>query len=117
MKRVHVNRREFRDAFKLHRAFRESEPTIAKVIRAPRVPSALMVLGTLESVSYRTTHEGRVHLYTHQFAEGSRPLLAAGPRKNQLFVVQGRYHVTDRGIVDLDARGKEIDDNHGELLE
>lgn len=109
-------KKEFRDAFKLHKDFRESTPTRAKVIRPPRMPKALMVLGTCEFIGYRTTHDGKVHLYKHDFAPGSRPLLAAGPRRNQLFLIQGRYHVTERGIVDLDSHGHEIDDAHGELL-
>lgn len=109
-------RREFRDAFKLHRDFREAPPTRAKVIKAPKIPRALMVLGTCEFIGYRTTHNGKVNLYKHDFAAGSRPLLAAGPRKNQLFLIGGRYHVTERGIVDLDAKGREIDDAHGEFL-
>ena len=116
MKRPVFKKREFRDAFKLHREFREATPTHARVVKAPKTPSVL-VLGTLESVKYRTTHKGAVHLYEHEFAPGSRPLLAAGPRRNQLYVIEGRYHVTERGIVDIDSKGREIDDPaHGHVI-
>lgn len=116
MNKYSVNRKEFRGAFKLHEQFRETKPTRTKKVKID-VPSALMLMGTVESICYRTTHKGVAHLYKHDFAPGSRPFLAAGAKKNQLFLVDGRYHVTDRGIVDLDARGKEIDDAaHGTFI-
>ncbi len=77
-----------------------------------------MVQGTVEAILYRTTHKGEAVLYKHDFAAGSRPFLAAGPRRNQLFLIGGRYHVTDRGIVDLDSHGREIEDHvHGETID
>lgn len=111
--------KDFSGAFKLHKAFREPLKTDRVKVRKMKVdiPSALMVQGTVESISYRTTHAGKVVLYKHDFAAGSRPFLASGPRKNQVFLVGGRYHVTDRGIVDLDANGDEIEDHvHGEVI-
>lgn len=76
-----------------------------------------MVMGQVEFIGYRTTHGSTLVLYKHDFAPGSRPQLAAGPKRNQLFLVGGRYRVTDRGIVDLDAKNREIDDPaHGEDL-
>lgn len=118
MPQYRFNRRDFRAAFQLHEKFREAKPTRARVVRAPKVPSVLMVLGTCEFIAYRTTHKGKAHFYRHDFAPGSRPLLAAGPKRNQLFLVQGRYHVTERGIVDLDANGEEIDEPlHGVELQ
>lgn len=109
-------KKEFRDAFKLHTDFREAPVTRAMKTRIV-VPKALTVMGHLEFVGYRTTHGRKAQTYKHTFAPGSRPLLCAGPRRNQLFLVGGRYHVTDRGIVDLDAHGHEIDDAHGEILD
>lgn len=109
--------RDFSGAFKLHEKFREEIPKRAKAVKFD-VPKVVMVMGTLESVEYTTTHKGKVHKYRHDFASGSRPFLAAGPKKNQLFIVGGCYHVTDRGIVDLDTHGKELlDPTHGEPLE
>lgn len=65
-------------------------------------------MGSVEFIGYVTTHQGRIHLYIHEFAAGSRPLITAGPRPNQLVLVGGRYKVTSRGIVDLDKRGKPV---------
>lgn len=108
--------KEFRGAFKLAEEFREKTPTRVKRI-SYRVPSALMIMGHIEFIGYRTTHGGELVLYKHEFSPGSRPHLAAGSKRNQLFIVGGRYRVTDRGIVDLDARGRELDNpEHGEDL-
>lgn len=107
------SKKDFRGAFKLHSDFRELPPKRAVKLNV-RVPKALMSMGHVEAICYRTTHGRKTTLYKHDFAPGSRPLLAAGPKRNQLFILGGRYHVTDRGIVDLDVSGAEIDDpGHG----
>lgn len=111
------SKKDFRGAFKLHTAFRELPPNKA-VKTQVRIPKALMAMGHVEAICYRTTHGKKSVLYKHDFAPGSRPLLSAGPQPNQLFLLGGHYHVTDRGIVDLDAQGREIDDpDHGEELD
>jgi hypothetical protein len=66
-------------------------------------------MGVCEFIGYMTTHQGRPALYVHHFAPGSRPAMYAGTRRNELYLVGGRFHVTGRGITDLDARGREID--------
>lgn len=111
------SKKDFRGAFKLHEAFRELPPTKSVKLKV-NLPKALMSMGHVEAICYRTTHGKKSVLYKHDFAPGSRPVLAAGPKRNQLFLLAGRYHVTERGIVDLDAHGREIDDpEHGEELD
>jgi len=106
-------KKDFSGAFKLHSDFRELKPTRALKMNV-RVPKALMAMGHVEAIAYRTKHGQKMVLYAHEFAAGSRPLLAAGPKRNELFLLGGRYHVTERGIVDLDAHGREIDEpQHG----
>jgi hypothetical protein len=102
--------REQREAIELVRGFREKEPR--RMIKLDvDIPRAVAIMGPLEFVGYRTTHGRRSVLYRHDFAAGSRPFLCSGPHENQLFVLGGRYHVTERGIVDLSASGLEIDDD------
>lgn len=101
--------RDERAAVELFRGFREREPERAQVIDLD-IPDALMVMGYAEFIGYRTTHARQGALYRHDFASGSRPLLCAGAEPGQLFLIGGRFHVTERGIVDLTARGQEIDD-------
>jgi hypothetical protein len=96
-------------AAKLYTGFREKAPRTAKSVTV-KLPKAVMVMGYLEALEYGTTMAGKARRFRHKFAAGSRALLCAGPDKNQLFIIGGRFHVTDRGIVDLTAKGKELED-------
>lgn len=100
---------EVRRAKRLYESFRESPARRARVVRI-RLPKAAAVVGQVRAIEYDTTHGGRVTLYRHDFARGSGPLLVAGTRDGQLYLVEGRYHFTARGIVDKDAAGREIED-------
>jgi hypothetical protein len=104
-----VSSRELKRAAKLYRDFREETPRRAKTVRVT-LPKVAMIMGHVRAIEYDTTHAGKTHLYKHTFAAGSRPLLVAGTRNGQLYLIGGRYHVTDRGIVDLDSAHREIDD-------
>lgn len=99
---------DLRRAIGLYRAFRESEPKRARRVHM-RLPKAVARVGTVEFIGYMTTHHGRVTLYVHDFAPGSRPALYAGTHRNQLYMFGGRFKVTGRGITDMDSRGRETD--------
>lgn len=101
---------DLRRATKLYKAFRETAPrnTRRVTVRVPK-GKALARMGVCEFIGYMTTHQGRPALYVHHFAPGSRPAMYAGTSRNELYLVGGRFHVTGRGITDLDARGREID--------
>ena len=98
-----------RKAKKLYESFREKTATRARRINL-KLPRAVMVMGYCSAIEYETTHGTKMRAYRHKFAKGSRPLLCAGPGKSQLFLIGGRFHVTDRGIVDLTPKGRELDD-------
>ncbi len=95
-------KRDLARAKRLYEDFREERPKRARVIRV-KLPKVAMIMGTLRAIEYDTTHGGKTHLYKHTFAPGSRPLLVAASGRGKLFLVGGRYHVTARGVVDLDA--------------
>jgi len=99
---------DIKRAARLHRAFREEPTRYARKVPFA-VPHAVAVMGHVEFIGYVTTHGGKAHLYIHEFAAGSRPMMTAGSKRNQLFLVGGRYTVTSRGITDLDPAGKPID--------
>lgn len=101
-----------RKAAKLYESFREKAPSRVRKVQV-KLPKAVMVMGYLEFVGYSTTHGSQARMYKHKFAKGSRPLLCAGAGNGQLYLIGGRFHVTDRGIVDLTPGGKEIDDHGG----
>jgi hypothetical protein len=94
-------------AKKFYQNFREREPTRARKIRI-RLPAAVAVMGYVEAIMYFTTHGTKSVRYKHKFAAGSRPLLTTDGKA--LYLIGGRYHVTERGIVDLTKGGKEIED-------
>ena len=106
---INANHRDVKKAAKLYEEFREAKPKRGRVVEM-ELPKTLMIMGNLQFVGYDTTRRGKTELYKHDFAPGSRPLICADPKSGQLFLIGGRYHVTERGIVDIDARGKEIDD-------
>lgn len=100
-------KRDVRKAAKLYEEFREEKPKRGRRIEF-KMPKVVMVMGTVRAISYDTTRRRKTELYKHDFAPGSRPLLCASG-DGQLFLIEGRYHVTERGIVDLDASGREIE--------
>jgi len=101
--------RDVKKALKLYTEFREAQPERGRQIEL-EMPKVLMVLGNVRFIGYDTTRRGKTELYKHDFAAGSRPILCADGETGKLFIIEGRYHVTPRGIVDLDPKGKEIDD-------
>lgn len=105
-----------RAAIKLFRSFREKDPQRLGVVDFD-VPEAVMVIGHVESIKYRTTRAGKTELYEHPFQAGSRPLLAASSDGRQLMLLGGRYQFGSRGIVDRDSRGKLVyEPEHGEEM-
>ncbi len=74
------------------------------------IPADLAVMGHAAAIEYDTTRDGSTMLARHEFARGSRPILAAAPGAGQIFLLGERFRWTDRGIMDIDRRGKLIDD-------
>lgn len=98
---------DLKRAKKLYEQFREAPAQKARTLRY-KVPAAAAVMGHCEFIGYRTSHGGKLALYIHEFAPGSRPLLAAGPDHSQLLLVGGRFKVTELGITDLNAKGRVV---------
>jgi hypothetical protein len=103
-------------AVKLYKSFRERTPKrIGKIDFV--VPRAVACIGYVEGIDYKTTHGSKVTLYHHDFAPGSRPLLCVSADGKQLLMLGGRYQFTERGIVDRDAAGDEIENaGHGKYI-
>ena len=93
-----------RRAIKDYEAFRERPARRARTVEI-NWPSSVWIMGHVDFIGYRTTHGNKAVRYKHTFHAGSKPLLCTDGKK--LFLVAGRYHVTDRGIVDLNRRSQE----------
>ena len=105
-----------RKAIRIYRSFREANPQKIAVFDVD-VPSDVAAIGHLEACDYRTTHAGKLTLYRHEFIDGSRPLLCASADGRSLWLLGGRFKFTDRGIVDLDAKGRELENKkHGHAI-
>jgi hypothetical protein len=101
-------RREKRAAEELWRDFRE-EP-VGRSRRIPiQWPKVLMVMGYVDLIAYTTTHGRQVKHYDHEFAPGSRPLLCAGKKRGQLFLIGQGFRVNGHGIVDVTLEGHRRD--------
>ena len=112
---------------KLYRDFRGREPKRtsgtgirfgSRWITAPGplnilIPESFAVIGHVNAIEYDSTRDGPAVFARHDFAKGSRPLLAVGSGKGELFLLGTRYHFTDRGIVDIDPAGRDILDHKG----
>lgn len=101
------SRREIERAAALYEGFREERPRRARIVRT-RFPKGLAEIGVVEFIGYRTTHGGKLRLYIHEFAPGSRPRMYAGTARGELFFFGGRFRVTDRGITDIDRTGRPV---------
>lgn len=104
---MRVRRSEVRAARELWREFREEKPGRSRLIPV-RWPTAVTVIGVVELIAYVTTHGRKVHRYKHEFAPGSRPLLCAGKKRGQLFLIGNRFKVNAHGIVDVDREGRRV---------
>lgn len=107
-------KKAIRAAVELFAAFREKQPRRIKVVEFD-VPEAVLVIGHVEEICYRTTHGDKLVRYRHPFQSGSRPLLCVSSDGKQLLLLGGRYQFEERGIVDIDARGRKVyDPEHGQ---
>lgn len=91
---------------KLYQEFRERPPTRARSITV-KLPKSVMVMGFCDAIQYRTTIDGKAMRFKHTFRKGSMPMLCSDGKR--VFLFGGRYRVTERGIVDLSPRGRELE--------
>lgn len=74
------------------------------------IPAELAVMGHVAAIDYDTTRDSFTMRARHEFARGARPIIAAAAGNGQIFFLGERFRWTDRGIMDLDGRGRLIDD-------
>lgn len=73
-------------------------------VRSRSAEKTGLIIGELDLIGYRTKREGiaggKLIRYAHDFAKGSRPLLAVTSDGKQLHIVGGQYEFTEAGIED-----------------
>jgi hypothetical protein len=55
----------------------------------------------VDGILYSTVRDGVLEKYIHKFRKADRPLFVVSPDGKQLFLVDGNYTFTERGIVDM----------------
>lgn len=73
------------------------------------IPADLAIIGHTFVLEYDCVRDGKRVKARHVFAPGSRPVLAVGSRRGQLFLLGTSFKFTDRGIVDFNIEGEAID--------
>jgi hypothetical protein len=86
------------NADKLYYRFRRSTPSqYLRMSHQRIIPPTVVHLGSLVGIIYRSNRgDGKTNAYIH-FME-KPPLLVSNPEGNQLYIVGGKYKVTERGI-------------------
>lgn len=116
MKKIRISKRDLHATVQLYESFREKKPRRLNVVDVD-IPTVVACIGYVTAIDYNTTHGSEAQPYRHAFVKGSRPLLCVSPDGRQLILLGGRYKFTERGIVDRDAKGREVENKrHGRAI-
>ena len=85
---------------RLYSGFMQRPPSRSQKITLPPPPKVALAIGKVSRLYYVSNRGGRATEYRHDFATGSRPLLAVSHDGKTLMLLGGAYRFTDRGIVD-----------------
>lgn len=100
-KKISVNAYELKKACDVYRGFHWGRnPHKALLFKnVKQIPRTVVVLGELTGVIYRTIKgNDSPTLYVHSFNE-PMPLLCMDIDGTQLYILGGRYHIENKGIV------------------
>src|SRR5271165_4262207 len=115
--RRRVPHAELAQAVALFESFREKKQTKPLAVFKVKTPRVVAIIGYVDGFDYTTAHGKKEIAYRHEFAAGSRPLFCVSADGKQLLLIGGRFEFTDRGIVDHDAQGREIENaRHGRAI-
>lgn len=85
----------------LYERFSGHDPEEVGRVRVPPVPRVGVAIGEVDGILYSTVRDGVLEKYIHKFRKSDRPLFVVSPDGKQLFLLEGRYTFTEKGIVDL----------------
>jgi len=87
-------------ATRAYSAFHGDPPKRRKHCHIPDPPDVVWELGRVIGISYETERDGEKAAYLHEFRRASAPRLVISEDGRAMFLADGAYHVTDRGIED-----------------
>jgi hypothetical protein len=85
---------------RLYSGFMLRAPNRTQKVTIPPPPKVALAIGKVSRLYYVSDRGGRATEYRHDFAKGSRPLLAVSHDGKTLMLLGGAYRFTERGIVD-----------------
>jgi hypothetical protein len=86
---------------RLYSGFMRRAPMREQKVTIPAPPKVALAIGKVSRLYYVSDRGGREIEYRHDFASGSRPLLAVSHDGKTLMLLGGAYRFTNRGIEDL----------------
>ncbi len=86
-------------ALKLFEDFTGHDARVEGTFDVPH-DDVLAIVGECEAIAYNATRDGETHSYQHEFAKGSRPVLAVSHDGSRLYLLAGAFKFTHRGIED-----------------
>ena len=89
-----------RDAAQLFENFTGHKGKVLAEIVKPEFPDAVLVVGDVDGIMYSTVRDGVQEKYVHKFHHKAKPLFCVSPDGKQIFLLEGEYDFTERGIVD-----------------
>lgn len=73
------------------------------------IPSDLAIIGHLNALEYDCVRDGKLVKARHAFAPGSRPYLAVGDGRGEVFILGTAFRFTDRGFIDYTTQGDAVE--------
>ena len=94
-----MNRDRINRAARLYEDFTGHAPREVVTVDTPNHDTQLVV-GEVEAIAYNAVRDDERASYIHEFKKHSRPLLTASHDGTSLYLLDGAYRFTDRGITD-----------------
>jgi hypothetical protein len=63
-------------------------------------PTVGFKVGLCDGILYTTVRDGKIEHYIHEFKKQARPILVSNYNGDSLYLIEGHYNFTERGIVD-----------------
>lgn len=92
--------REARKAASLYERFSGHDAEFVGRVKVPALPKVGVAIGTCDGILYTTVRDGVTERYIHKFRPSDKPLFVVSPDGTALYLVDGKYDFTERGIVD-----------------
>jgi len=90
-------------AAKAYSDFHGEPPSRSYTVNLDDDPVAGYRLGSTLGIAYQATRDGKTERYFHEFKPKARPDLVVRDDGKRLYLANGAYKVTDRGIEDMPA--------------